>query len=88
MRRPLAKEGAGLPYVNRAADLARQNGLLSVPPLALAGRRRSACRVTSTRQRLTGRIQVDLPPGEAFRLFTPARGTGLGARSCLRLSGW
>jgi hypothetical protein len=26
--------------------------------------------VTSTR-RLTGRIQVDLPPGEAFRLFTP-----------------
>jgi Polyketide cyclase / dehydrase and lipid transport len=27
--------------------------------------------VTSTRQRLTGRIQVDLPPGEAFRLFTP-----------------
>jgi hypothetical protein len=27
--------------------------------------------VTSTRQRLTGRINVDLPPGEAFRLFTP-----------------
>jgi hypothetical protein len=27
--------------------------------------------VTSTRQRLTGRIRVDLPPGEAFRLFTP-----------------
>jgi DNA-binding CsgD family transcriptional regulator len=27
--------GAGLPYVNRAADLARQNGLLSVLPLAL-----------------------------------------------------
>jgi hypothetical protein len=27
--------------------------------------------VTSTRQRLTGRIKVDLPPGEAFRLFTP-----------------
>jgi uncharacterized protein YndB with AHSA1/START domain len=27
--------------------------------------------VTSSRQRLTGRIQVDLPPGEAFRLFTP-----------------
>jgi hypothetical protein len=25
----------------------------------------------SSRQRLTGRIQVDLPPGEAFRLFTP-----------------
>ena len=24
-----------------------------------------------SRQRLTGRIQVDLPPGEAFRLFTP-----------------
>jgi DNA-binding CsgD family transcriptional regulator len=27
--------GAGLPYVNRAADLARQKGLLSVLPLAL-----------------------------------------------------
>jgi len=27
--------------------------------------------VTSTCQRLTGRIQVALPPGEAFRLFTP-----------------
>jgi hypothetical protein len=27
--------------------------------------------VTSGRQRLAGRIQVDLPPGEAFRLFTP-----------------
>lgn len=27
--------------------------------------------MTSIRQRLTGRIQVDLPPGEAFRLFTP-----------------
>jgi hypothetical protein len=27
--------------------------------------------VTSTRQRLTGRIKLDLPPGEAFRLFTP-----------------
>jgi hypothetical protein len=27
--------------------------------------------VTSTRRRLTGRIQVALPPGEAFRLFTP-----------------
>jgi hypothetical protein len=27
--------------------------------------------VTSSRQRLAGRIQVDLPPGEAFRLFTP-----------------
>ena len=27
--------------------------------------------MTSTRQRLAGRIQVDLPPGEAFRLFTP-----------------
>ena len=27
--------------------------------------------MTSTRQRLTGRIRVDLPPGEAFRLFTP-----------------
>lgn len=27
--------------------------------------------MTSTRQRLTGRIQVDLPPDEAFRLFTP-----------------
>jgi hypothetical protein len=27
--------------------------------------------VTGTRQRLTGRIQVALPPGEAFRLFTP-----------------
>ena len=26
----------------------------------------------TTAQRLTGRIQVDLPPGEAFRLFTPA----------------
>jgi hypothetical protein len=24
-----------------------------------------------SRQRLAGRIQVDLPPGEAFRLFTP-----------------
>lgn len=29
--------------------------------------------MTSTRQRLTGRITVELPPGEAFRLFT-ARG--------------
>jgi hypothetical protein len=29
--------------------------------------------VTSTQQRLTSRIQVDLPPGEAFRLFTPRR---------------
>ncbi|HUB40077.1 MAG TPA: hypothetical protein VMA72_14600 [Streptosporangiaceae bacterium] len=27
--------------------------------------------MTSARQRLAGRIQVDLPPGEAFRLFTP-----------------
>jgi Polyketide cyclase / dehydrase and lipid transport len=27
--------------------------------------------VTGARQRLTGRIQVDLPPAEAFRLFTP-----------------
>ncbi len=27
--------------------------------------------MTSTRRRLTGRIQVDLPPDEAFRLFTP-----------------
>lgn len=27
--------------------------------------------MTSTRQRLTGRIQIALPPGEAFRLFTP-----------------
>lgn len=27
--------------------------------------------MTSTGQRLTGRIQVALPPGEAFRLFTP-----------------
>jgi hypothetical protein len=27
--------------------------------------------MTSSRQRLAGRIQVDLPPGEAFRLFTP-----------------
>lgn len=27
--------------------------------------------MTSTRQRLTGRITVDLPPAEAFRLFTP-----------------
>jgi len=27
--------------------------------------------VTGVRQRLTGRIQVDLPPAEAFRLFTP-----------------
>jgi hypothetical protein len=27
--------------------------------------------VTSACQRLTGRIQVALPPGEAFRLFTP-----------------
>jgi acetolactate synthase regulatory subunit len=27
--------------------------------------------VTGGRQRLTGRIQVDLPPAEAFRLFTP-----------------
>lgn len=27
--------------------------------------------MTSDRQRLAGRIQVDLPPGEAFRLFTP-----------------
>jgi hypothetical protein len=27
--------------------------------------------VTSDRHRLTGRIQVDLPPAEAFGLFTP-----------------
>ena len=27
--------------------------------------------MTTSRQRLAGRIQVDLPPGEAFRLFTP-----------------
>ncbi len=27
--------------------------------------------MTSTQHRLTGRIQVDLPPDEAFRLFTP-----------------
>jgi hypothetical protein len=27
--------------------------------------------MTSVRQRLAGRIQVDLPPGEAFGLFTP-----------------
>jgi Polyketide cyclase / dehydrase and lipid transport len=27
--------------------------------------------VTGARQRLTGRIRVDLPPAEAFRLFTP-----------------
>jgi len=27
--------------------------------------------MTSSRRRLAGRIQVDLPPGEAFRLFTP-----------------
>ena len=27
--------------------------------------------MTSTKQRLTSRIQVGLPPGEAFRLFTP-----------------
>jgi hypothetical protein len=27
--------------------------------------------VTSTQRRLTGRIRVGLPPGEAFRLFTP-----------------
>jgi hypothetical protein len=27
--------------------------------------------VTGTRRRLTGRIQVSLPPDEAFRLFTP-----------------
>jgi polyketide cyclase/dehydrase/lipid transport protein len=27
--------------------------------------------VTSARQRLIGRIQVGLPPAEAFRLFTP-----------------
>ncbi len=26
---------------------------------------------SSNRRRLTGRITVDLPPGEAFRLFTP-----------------
>ena len=30
--------GAGLPYVTRAADLARRQGLLSLLPLALAGR--------------------------------------------------
>lgn len=28
--------------------------------------------MTSMQQRLTGRIQVALPPSEAFRLFTPA----------------
>lgn len=27
--------------------------------------------MTGTQRRLTGRIQVPLPPGEAFRLFTP-----------------
>jgi Polyketide cyclase / dehydrase and lipid transport len=27
--------------------------------------------MSGTQQRLTGRIQVALPPGEAFRLFTP-----------------
>jgi hypothetical protein len=27
--------------------------------------------MTSPRQRLTGRIRVPLPPGDAFRLFTP-----------------
>jgi len=27
--------------------------------------------MTATQRRLTGRIQVALPPGEAFRLFTP-----------------
>lgn len=27
--------------------------------------------MTGTHRRLTGRIQVPLPPGEAFRLFTP-----------------
>ena len=27
--------------------------------------------MTSTQRKLTGRIQVPLPPGEAFRLFTP-----------------
>ena len=27
--------------------------------------------MTGTRRRLTGRVQVPLPPGEAFRLFTP-----------------
>jgi hypothetical protein len=27
--------------------------------------------MTGTRRRLTGRIQVALPPGQAFRLFTP-----------------
>jgi polyketide cyclase/dehydrase/lipid transport protein len=27
--------------------------------------------MSGTRRRLTGRIQVALPPGEAFRLFTP-----------------
>lgn len=27
--------------------------------------------MTGARQRLTGRITVDLPPAEAFRLFTP-----------------
>ena len=27
--------------------------------------------MTGTQRRLTGRIQVALPPGEAFRLFTP-----------------
>jgi hypothetical protein len=27
--------------------------------------------VTGTQRRLAGRIQVALPPGDAFRLFTP-----------------
>jgi len=27
--------------------------------------------MTGTRRRLTGRIRIPLPPGEAFRLFTP-----------------
>jgi len=39
--------GEGLPYVNRAADLARQNGLLSVLPLAL---RRQAAELMSLSQ--------------------------------------
>ena len=40
--------------------------------------------MTATQRRLTGRIQVALPPGEALGLFT-ARRTGLGARMALPL---
>jgi DNA-binding CsgD family transcriptional regulator len=53
--------GAGLPYANRAVDLARQNGLLSVLPLAL---RRQAAEFMS----LSQFDQADAAAQEGYRL--------------------